>query len=793
MKRNSLQRFADEEDLLERSTNKPKMGEDSQVAMDSNAADGSSSPAQHDTAAANMADTPTDAMPTDAMDSDATVDSSYPKDLPDLSATNSDFVAETQPEAMAMPSDQDGIVPPQSGQGVDAAIPSRSGPGVASEPPRLVEVQVPGAGMETSRSYLDSVVGKGTDAAPFGCPNTVVTNTPAAAGIEAQQPPTVNDPIPITQPAGLAAGMATTSRVRPYGSWILVTRKERGQAGRPQGTSNQRTTAGQNAGQGRAQGNVAARGSRFVPLETECESEASPEGSVPAAIGSAAANQNAGGPQNPRSGDSHDNRHKTHRDSPYCVRTVYGTLYSPAVTLTLTATQGRALDRTPRRPFPTGQRRDKFHVARFPGTEADRKSNVGGSLSAGRKHGFVRTLEKHNRPVNALALNFRRIVSVLRRLRSVDSAVSADRTVRIWAAGLAASIAAWTVPRRPPKSRSPLILILIKTATIHEELLHGSPALHTSHRLRVVSHRRGHHHAGAVVLSVQPTELFIQSRDKHIHISHFMFPAIIIVQHFDHITAFPFGHFTQPSAKHRPASIAAVVAENRFHLLQNGVPALFRDNSFLLRGGLFERNHVVSNLEHFVGQLGDFPELGTHRSRRFRGLHEAVKAITAFASHQKFASSFRTDKARASMASLRPEWTTFSSKIASRRAARNGGIGTGHYILNEVHERLNFVMDRIKIMCGLDVFHHGRVLGASKKVSPLPHSRPTGMIFACNGVTAWLGRRSSNTSKTSRVEIGGLRDDFVDWVNSGGGSKWGDNRSGITGHLSHFAGLRKEV
>nr|GMD26231.1 hypothetical protein Iba_chr08dCG2300 [Ipomoea batatas] len=78
--------------------------------------------------------------------------------------------------------------------------------------------------------------------------------------------------------------------------------------------------------------------------------------------------------------------------------------------------------------------------------------------------------------------------------------------------------------------------------------------------------------------SVQPTKLFIQSRDKRIHISHFMFPAIKVIQHFDHIAAFPFGHFTQPSAKHRPASVAAVVAENRFHLLQNGVPALFRDN-----------------------------------------------------------------------------------------------------------------------------------------------------------------------------------------------------------------------
>nr|GMD37655.1 hypothetical protein Iba_chr09eCG11440 [Ipomoea batatas] len=198
-----LQRFSDEDDLLERSTNKPKMDDGSQDAMVSDAGDGSSShvvtEAQSDPAAEYIAASPTNAMPTDVMDSDTVVDSSCPRVFyADHSDVIGDVVAETQHEAMSMPPNQGGVLP------MDAGIPFQTGP----------------------------VVGSGQ-----------------------------------TLPSG---------------------------AGRPPGNGNQRMTAGQNVVSGGAQGNVAARGSRFTHLETECEHNARSEEVVLAAMGTEATNQGEG-------------------------------------------------------------------------------------------------------------------------------------------------------------------------------------------------------------------------------------------------------------------------------------------------------------------------------------------------------------------------------------------------------------------------------------------------------------------------------------------------------------------
>ncbi|XP_031127559.1 uncharacterized protein LOC116029652 [Ipomoea triloba] len=121
------QRYSDEDDLLERSTNKPKVDDGLQDAIDSDAADGS----------------PSEMVPDAHTSADGEV------------------VAETQLEEMP------GADRPESDMQIEAD--STPNPAPVVEPAQLLPVDPNpvDSGAERPRSYLDSVVGKGTDATPF--------------------------------------------------------------------------------------------------------------------------------------------------------------------------------------------------------------------------------------------------------------------------------------------------------------------------------------------------------------------------------------------------------------------------------------------------------------------------------------------------------------------------------------------------------------------------------------------------------------------------------------------------
>nr|GMD68490.1 uncharacterized protein LOC109193892 [Ipomoea batatas] len=261
-----LQRFSDEDDLLERSTNKPKVDDGLQDAMNSDAVDGSLFPAVADALAdlvtETVAETQMDALPTVAMESDEAGASSDQSDLPAHSNANVDVVAESQPAMMPMAAARGGAVQ------MDADSQSPASPIAGSESHQLGGIRsgtdaTPFLMADTSEdTTADLDVEEELDDIeddPF-CPTVRLSakeknqirepwrSIPVAAGSEGPHPPTSEGPVPVNQPAVHSTGGASSSRVRPYGSWMLVTRKERGQPGRNPGSGQQRMAAGQTAG-----------------------------------------------------------------------------------------------------------------------------------------------------------------------------------------------------------------------------------------------------------------------------------------------------------------------------------------------------------------------------------------------------------------------------------------------------------------------------------------------------------------------------------------------------------------
>nr|GMD68657.1 uncharacterized protein LOC109156749 [Ipomoea batatas] len=231
------QRYSDENDPLERSTNKPKVDDGSQDETDSSAAEGSPS----------------------AMVPDTNVNTEF------------EAVAETQLEEMPGADRQDSDMHIESDP---TPIPA---PVAEPAQPLPVDPNQVNSGAARPRSYLDSVVGQGTDAAPFLVDNTTDAGCPSAAegvmggseGSVAPHPPQSVGTDCVNAQQGIDKGKATTSRTRPYGSWMIVTRKERRQSGRPQGSGQPRESAGPTVTAGNANGASGAGGSRFAPLETE--------------------------------------------------------------------------------------------------------------------------------------------------------------------------------------------------------------------------------------------------------------------------------------------------------------------------------------------------------------------------------------------------------------------------------------------------------------------------------------------------------------------------------------------
>nr|GLL44596.1 uncharacterized protein LOC109191857 [Ipomoea trifida] len=135
------------------------------------------------------------------------------------------------------------------------------------------------------RLYLDSVVGSGSGAAPFLLPSLPEDEvddsmgddagtgdgvagpgaTEAADDQNAAVPPNVN-------PAVTTRGdSAISCRPTPYGSWMIVTRKDHRQTGRPSGSGRQTDQRGSNTAAGGAGPSQNASGSRFAPLEEGVE------------------------------------------------------------------------------------------------------------------------------------------------------------------------------------------------------------------------------------------------------------------------------------------------------------------------------------------------------------------------------------------------------------------------------------------------------------------------------------------------------------------------------------------
>nr|GMD60351.1 uncharacterized protein LOC109181278 [Ipomoea batatas] len=214
--------------------------------MNSDAVDGSLFPAVADALAdpvtETVAETQMDALPTVAMESDEAGAYSDQSDLPAHSDANVDVVAESQPAMMPMAAARGGVVQ------MDADSQSPASPIAGSESHQLGET----------------------------CPTNGAGSIPVAVGSEGPHPPTSEGPVPVNQPAVHSTGGASLSRVRPYGSWMLVTRKERGQPGRNLGSGQQRMAAGQTTVAGRNQGGATGRGSRFMPLESELEHDTQP-------------------------------------------------------------------------------------------------------------------------------------------------------------------------------------------------------------------------------------------------------------------------------------------------------------------------------------------------------------------------------------------------------------------------------------------------------------------------------------------------------------------------------------
>nr|GMD63299.1 hypothetical protein Iba_chr12bCG13520 [Ipomoea batatas] len=112
------------------------------------------------------------------------------------------------------------------------------------------------------RSYRDSVVGSGSAGAETDLGQEVADQ----GGTPPQSvPPVVNTSVGAAQ------------RTKPYGSWMIVTRKDRCQPVRASGSGNQSSTAVRNTSAGVASEDRGASSSRYAPLENADASRIDPE------------------------------------------------------------------------------------------------------------------------------------------------------------------------------------------------------------------------------------------------------------------------------------------------------------------------------------------------------------------------------------------------------------------------------------------------------------------------------------------------------------------------------------
>nr|GMC92859.1 uncharacterized protein LOC109156749 [Ipomoea batatas] len=178
--------------------------------------------------------------------------------------------AETQPldDTMAPPSSVEGVggvstpavdLPASAMQIEDVRDGIQS---VAADPVADMPIPPPIANA-VPRSYLDTVVGSGSagtgdEGEELGACAELVDQAEATT--------------PAASPAvGTRSGSAVAVKSKPYGSWMIVTRRDNRQPGRSNGSGKQPETGGRNASAGGVTQTHSASGSRFAPLVEDAE------------------------------------------------------------------------------------------------------------------------------------------------------------------------------------------------------------------------------------------------------------------------------------------------------------------------------------------------------------------------------------------------------------------------------------------------------------------------------------------------------------------------------------------
>nr|GMD03452.1 B3 domain-containing protein At1g10455-like [Ipomoea batatas] len=237
----SPQRSTEDDDLLERSTKKTKVQSGSMGGTTSEDIAGSTQ--------------------TGDLQSEAELDMVAETPLDMVAKAPLDTLPEQDPAESAMQIELENVSPIEN----DPAIAD----GTEEVIPKAVE------GGARPKSYLNSVVGQGTDAAPFlvdnfngsadsggSCPTfqaeATIQQPAAPMATEGEQGPNLDVQRQINNLGGNSTGRGVASRARPYGPWMIVTRADRRPAGRP---------PGQNISTGPNKGNQNAIGSRFAPLD----------------------------------------------------------------------------------------------------------------------------------------------------------------------------------------------------------------------------------------------------------------------------------------------------------------------------------------------------------------------------------------------------------------------------------------------------------------------------------------------------------------------------------------------
>nr|GMD22424.1 uncharacterized protein LOC109156749 [Ipomoea batatas] len=262
----SSQRSDEEQDLLERSKKKSKVrpGDPDPIAMDS--VEGSEEGLDAEGSGTAVAGSMTTMETVEGLVAGVENPAMVPSDaLPESPVAGS-----TNPSMLELAD------PVDSGHAAPTAM-------VADESLDTATVEHPSGGhVAQRRSYLDSVVGTGSNTAPFliadpqegdgqeTCPTSprpavsVQTDLPNEASVQATE-----SPVPGPNSGGRPQSLRTRPSGAPYGPWMIVSRKDRQQGGRPAGQDRNGVRPRPTGASTSAPNANAGSGSRFELLRSE--------------------------------------------------------------------------------------------------------------------------------------------------------------------------------------------------------------------------------------------------------------------------------------------------------------------------------------------------------------------------------------------------------------------------------------------------------------------------------------------------------------------------------------------